>query len=125
MKAVEITGTNFEDLVKKDGILLLDFWAAWCPPCRMFGPIFEAAAEKHSDITFGKIDTEAQRDLAAQFQIQSIPTVAAFRDGILVFMQPGMLPKEILEQLIAQLRTLDMDEVRKKIAEEEAKNPPS
>jgi thioredoxin 1 len=115
MKPVEITAENLEDHLEK-GIVLLDFWAAWCGPCRRFAPIFEAAAAKHPDLVFGKVDTEAQRQLAAEFRIMSIPTVAAFKEGVLVFSQPGMLPATSLEQLIEQLRSLDMKQVREQIA---------
>lgn len=120
MSTREVTLNSFEELVTKPGIVFLDFWAEWCGPCRMFAPIFEAAAKKHPDIVFGKVDTEAQPELAQAFGIRSIPTLMAFRDGVPVFFQPGMLPAKILEELVGKVRGLDMDDVRKKIAERQA-----
>ena len=116
MATLEATATNFDSLVDADGITLVDFWAAWCGPCRMFGPVFEAASEQHSDITFAKVDTEAQQELAAQASITSIPTLMAFREGILVYAQPGALPAPALEQLITAVRGLDMGDVRRQLA---------
>jgi len=110
---------NFEDLVGSDGIVLVDFWAAWCGPCRMFGPIFDAASEKHPDITFAKIDTEAEQTLSSSLGIMSIPTLMAFRDGVLLYAQPGALPEPALEELITKVEALDMDDVRRRIAESE------
>ena len=120
MATKEVTEDNFEATVKQ-GIVLLDWWAAWCGPCRAFAPVFEKAAETHTDITFGKIDTDAQQGLSAAFEIRSIPTLMAFRDGILLFVQAGALPGAALEEVIKQLRALDMDDVRKRIAEADAK----
>ena len=116
MSTVALTEETFEEVVTKEGITLVDWWASWCGPCRMFGPIFEAASESHSDITFGKIDTEDQQGLAAAAQISSIPTLMAFRDGVLVFSQAGALPAASLEQLIKAVRDLDMEQVREEIA---------
>ena len=117
---VEITQQNFKQTVEKDGIVLIDWWAAWCGPCRMFAPVFEKASEEHPDIVFGKIDTEAEQSLAAQAQISSIPTLMAFRDGILLYAQPGALPAPALADLIDQVKKLDMDAVREEVAKQQA-----
>ena len=121
MATVEITKDNFERTVEH-GIVLVDWWAAWCGPCRAFAPTFEAASEKHPDLVFGKIDTDAQRELAGGFGIRAIPTLMVFRDGILVFEQPGVLPAPALEDLIGKVRALDMDLVRKQLAEQDAED---
>jgi thioredoxin 1 len=119
MATVDLTASTFMSTIEQDGIVLVDYWAAWCGPCRMFGPVFEAASEQHPDVVFAKVDTEAEQVIAAQVGITSIPTLMAFRDGILVFAQPGALPAASLEQVIAGVRSLDMVEVRRQIAEQE------
>lgn len=116
MATVALTEETFEPTVSQDGIVLVDWWASWCGPCRMFAPIFEAVSEDHPDIVFGKVDTEAEQSLAAAAGIMSIPTLMVFRDGILVFSQPGALPAAALADVIAQVRALDMDEVRAAVA---------
>jgi thioredoxin 1 len=123
MSTVTLTTENIDETISAEGITLVDWWAEWCGPCKQFGPVFEAASEKHPDVTFGKIDTEAQQELAAGAQITSIPTLMAFRDGILVFSQPGALPAAGLEQIITAVKDLDMDDVRKQIAEQDATAP--
>jgi thioredoxin 1 len=120
MSTIALTTDTFEGTVTKPGITLVDWWASWCGPCRMFAPVFQAASEQHPDITFGKIDTEDQPELSAAARISSIPTLMAFRDGILVFSQPGALPAAALEQLIQAVRDLDMDQVRADLAQPQA-----
>lgn len=116
MGIVALTEDAFESTVAGGGIVLVDWWASWCGPCQMFAPVFEAAAARHPDIVFAKVDTEAERSLAAAAGIMSIPTLMAFRDGVLVFSQPGALPQDVLEDLIGQVRALDMDVVRRELA---------
>ncbi|HEY9410291.1 MAG TPA: thioredoxin [Jiangellaceae bacterium] len=120
MATVELTKDNFEDVATADGLTLVDFWAAWCGPCRMFAPIFEKASERHPDVVFGKVDTEAQPELAGGFDIRSIPTLMIIKDQVVIFAQPGALPEQALEDLIAQARQIDMDEVRAQIAAQKA-----
>ena len=121
MATVQLTDKNFQETVDKGGIVLIDYWAPWCAPCRAFGPVFEKASEKHPDAVFGKVNTEEEQDLAAAFGIRSIPTLMIFRDRILIFAQPGMLPAPVLEELIGKVKALDMDKVREEIEAEQKK----
>ncbi len=120
MPTIELTTDDFEKTVTAPGITLVDFWAEWCGPCKQFGPIFEGASESNTDITFAKVDTDAQQSLSSAAGISSIPTLMAFRDGVLVFSQPGALPAPALDQVITAVRELDMDEVHAKVAEQHA-----
>ncbi|RKW70095.1 thioredoxin [Galactobacter caseinivorans] len=120
MATVNLNQSNFESMVDREGIVLVDFWAAWCGPCQMFGPIFEKSSEQHPDMVFAKVDTEAEQALAGAANITSIPTLMAFRDGVMVFNQAGALPGKALEDLIEQVQALDMDSIRTQIAEAEA-----
>ena len=121
---MELTLENFETTIAEGGITLVDFWAEWCGPCKMFGPIFEKAAEENPEIRFGKVDTEAQQELSGMAGISSIPTLMIFRDGILLFNQAGALPGPALEELIGKVKELDMDEVRAEIAKQQSEATP-
>jgi thioredoxin 1 len=120
MSTVTLTAQNFQEYVEKPGILLIDWWATWCGPCRAFAPIYEQAAEKNPDVVFGKIDTDAEQELAMTFEIRSIPTLMIFRDQVLVFARPGMIPGPALDELVQKVKDLDMDDVRRKVAADEA-----
>jgi thioredoxin 1 len=122
MAILELTKDNFESTINDNETVFIDFWASWCAPCLIFGPIFEEAAQEHADIVFGKVDTEAQPELAQAFGIRSIPTLMVLRDNIVLYSQPGALPAHALQDLIRQVRELDMDEVRRKLAKHKAEH---
>ncbi|GHF34383.1 thioredoxin 1 [Amycolatopsis bartoniae] len=119
MATVELTKENFDETVGQDGMVLVDFWASWCGPCRMFAPVYDEASDKHEDIVFGKVDTEAQQELAAAFGISSIPTLMVVRDGVVLYAQPGALPAPALEELIGKAREVDMEQVRAEVAKQQ------
>jgi len=119
MATANLTKDAFQETVEKNGIVLVDWWAAWCGPCRAFGPVFERVSEKHPDMVFAKVDTEAEQELAAAFGIRSIPTLMIFRDRVLLYAEPGALPEEALEELMTKVKALDMDDVRRRISERE------
>ena len=123
MAVVELTKENFEQVVTGNPTVIVDYWAPWCGPCRSFAPVFERVAEKHPDVVFAKVDTEAEPEIAGHFQIRSIPTLMVFRESVILFAQPGALPQGALEQIVDKAKAVDMDEVRREIAAQEAAAP--
>jgi|WetSurMetagenome_2_1015567.scaffolds.fasta_scaffold443658_2 thioredoxin 1 len=122
MATSNLTVDNLQSTLDNNNMVLIDFWASWCGPCRSFGPVFESVSEKHKDLTFMKVDTEAEQELASMFGVQSIPTLAVFREGILLYREAGALPEASLEKLISQVQELDMDKVREEMAQHEAEH---
>ena len=123
MSTIDLTQDNFEEVIQKNPLVLVDFWAPWCGPCRAFAPVYEAASEQHKDVIFAKVNTEEQQNLGAMFQIRSIPTLMLFREQIILFAQPGSLPAPALDEILTKAKALDMDMVRKEIAEQKNGNP--
>ena len=123
MAVMELTKENFEQVITSNATVIVDYWAPWCGPCRGFAPVFEKVSESHPDVVFAKVNTEVEQEIAAHFQIRSIPTLMIFRDNIIIFSQPGALPEGALEQVIGKAKALDMDDVRKQVAEQQAAQP--